>query len=325
MAASGELSAVAGVLRSARKVLVTCHMSPDADAYGAACGLTLALIEAGLEAVCFVEGHSHPRYRSMPGVSEMRIGMPEGDWDVLVVCDCGALKRVGDSLVEKLRAFPVIVNLDHHLTNERFGRYNVVDAEACSTSEIVFDLLTEMKLGISAQTAGCLLWGVMGDTGSFRFASTRRRTFEVAAALAGLGAEPWRVADGLYCGKSLEQVRLEGAAMAGVSMHADGRIAEVLVTEEMYKDCSSRPEHTEQLVDMAREISGVLIAVLIRRDGNLWKVSLRSKTDVMDVSDIAARFGGGGHRMASAFRWRKDLEDLRRELFEALTAALSLR
>ena len=317
-----KLAEAAALLRAGRRFVVAAHMSPDADAFGASCALTLALRQIGKEAFCLNEGPSHPRYLQMPGVREVQKNLPPGKWDALIVLDCGSWKRVGEELAGQLGGISPVINLDHHFTSERFGDISIVRPEACSASEVVWDLFSEMGLRPAADVATCLLWGIMGDTGGFRFSSTNERTFALARELVFCGAKPAAVADGLYAGKPLCQVRLEGEALAGVKLHAGGELAEIVVSDEMYSRLGAGSEHTEELVDAEREIAGVRIALLIYRQGGLWKVSMRARGDDLDVAQVAQRFGGGGHKAAAAFRWSKELEDLRAALIPELEKLL---
>lgn len=317
-----RLKEVGELLAQSSRCLLVSHMSPDADAFGASCGLTLALQRAGKDALCVNEGPAHPRYLKMPGVEKVQRLVPREKWDVLLVLDCGSWQRVGESMAAQLAGISPVINLDHHVAGDSFGDLSVVRPEACSTSEIVWDLLCTMNIRPTCEAATCLLWGLMGDTGSFRFGSTSARTFEIARELVLCGASPAAVADGLYAGKPLCQVRLEGEALAGVQLRAAGQLAEIVVTDEMYQRLGAASEHTEELVDSAREIADVRIAALIYRQQNLWKVSLRVRGGDLDVSQVARMFGGGGHRAAAAFRWRKDLEELRARLIPELEKLL---
>ncbi len=322
-----SVETVAAQLLKLDKLLIASHYHPDADALGSSCGLALALRQLGKQVLCVNESKVPERYLEIPGARDVSNNLPAADspeqaYQALVVCDAGDLKRVGDSFVEIARKYPLIINIDHHISNDYFGKLNLVHVNASSTAEVVFDLLACLKFKLTPQVATCLYAGVAGDTGCFKYQSTSARVFEIAKELVLAGAKPTPIADMLFGRKPERQIRLEALALSQIKMHAAGKIAEVIVTPEMYEQAAASSEDTEHLVEFVREIQGVRVALLIRRDDDLWKVSLRLNGAEPDLSAIAATFGGGGHKQAAAFRWRRELEELRSKLISALEKAL---
>ena len=320
-----SLAEIGALLLRSGRILIASHYNPDTDALGSSCALMHELRALGKEAVCINESRIVEAHKFLPGVADVVNEVPAGNFDCLVVCDCGELKRTGDRLSLELAKIPVIVNLDHHVTNDHFGQYNFVKTTAAATSEIVYELLQEMKAGPGVAAATCLYAGLSGDTGSFRYTNTNIHTFEVARALVEHGANPSLIADGLHGRKPLCQVRLEAVALSNIEMHFGGKLSWVSITQEMYDACQATQEHTENIVDFARDISGVRVAVAAKRDGEIWRVSLRGKADEVNLSEVAAAFGGGGHRCAAAFRWRKPLDELKSSLLARLSQETSLK
>lgn len=319
---SNTAAELAAALHKACSVCVISHYNPDADALGSSLGLTLALIAAGKKALCLNESTIPERYHFLPGIEGVAKRFDPADFDLVCVLDCGELNRVGDSFTKAVGEFSPLINIDHHITNDLFGTLNIVEVKACSTSELVFDLLCAAKITINKEIATCLYAGICGDTGSFRYASTSKRSFEIASELTSFGAVPHQIADAVYGNKPLAQVKLESLALAQLTMHEQGKICEVIVTQEMYEQCGASVDDTEFLVETARDIKGVQISALIKRDADLWKVSLRASGTKLDMSSVAQGFGGGGHRPAAAFRWRKSLEELRSLLMVRLKEQL---
>jgi phosphoesterase RecJ-like protein len=235
---------------------------------------------------------------------------------------------VGDTYLPWLKAAPLVVNIDHHNANTEFGHFNIVVETASSTSEIIFDLLCmlEKDLGrediIHADSAMALLAGIIGDTGSFRYATTSAKTFLAAHTLVLRGARPDTIAQKLFASVSLAAVRLQADAMSSMQMHFNGKFAEVLVSQEMLARHGAELLDSDSLVERARDIEGVLVAALFKQDLDLWRVSLRSRSGTVDVAAIARSFGGGGHKPAAAFRWRRDLPTLQSELRARIQEAL---
>lgn len=316
-------------LSSAQRIIIVAHTNPDADAYGSSCGLAWGLRALGKNAVVYNDHGFIPRYRIIPGAAEVE----RGAWpqlkpdDLLVACDCGAAERVGDQLHEHLKAAPFVINIDHHASNTRFGALNLVVEGASSTSELIYDILRGLEALeqrsdlISREAAECLLSGIIGDTGSFRYPSTTAKTLLVAHELMLRGAQPSALTQELYANQSLASLRLQSEALGAVSVHPNG-FAEVIVTQEMLKRNGADILDADSLAERARDIEGVRISALYKQDVDIWRISLRARQGVADVSQVAQSFGGGGHKAAAAFRWKKDFESLRRAVQEAIAAIL---
>jgi phosphoesterase RecJ-like protein len=230
---------------------------------------------------------------------------------------------VGETLKDGIGAFPRIINIDHHASNDLFGHLNHVVDSASSTAEVVFDLLSELGVTISPEMALCLFAGISADTGSFRYASTSAKTLGTAEALVRAGAAPAKVSQALYGSDSLALVKLHADAVGKMELVADGKVSLITVTQAMYKAHQALPEDADPLVERGRDIVGVEIAVLFKQDVDLWRVSLRSKRPELDVSELAQLFGGGGHKMAAAFRWRREMSELRGLLLPKLEELLT--
>lgn len=327
---SAVLSEILDAILATKRAVVLSHTNPDADAYGSQCGLVSGLRQLGLTVAAHNESGFIPRYSVIPGAKEVMKGPPPvlGADDILVVCDCGALERVGDSLIPYVRSAKRVINIDHHNSNTSFGNLNFVVDGASSTSELVFDLLkaAEARLGradvITAQGGACLLAGIIGDTGSFRYPSTTPKTFRTAAELMERGARPDLLTQELFANHSLPAIKLQSEALSNISILNDGAFAEVVVTQEMLKRIGADLLDADSLAERARDIEGVRVAALFKQDVDMWRVSLRSRLGAVDVAAIAQSFGGGGHKPAAAFRWRRDLESLQQELRSRVTEAL---
>ena len=333
---SESISKIAELFTKCSTFAVISHYNPDADAYGSSSALYLALKGLGKSVILVNESGLVDRYSWIPGVSDVKsrlISSAEYP-ECIVVCDCGALERVGDTLKEYVRKAPLVVNIDHHISNEEFGHLNFVDLLASSTSEAIYSILSlfdtysqaisnkNISSILTADVATSLLTGIYGDTGSFRYGSTTQRTFEVALELVKRGAIPHHIASNLYSQVSIASTKLQSAALLEMEMHENGKIAEIVLSKAHYAKYSAQDEDMTILAERARDISGVIISVLIREDDGIWRVSLRAKDSRINLSDIASHFGGGGHKSASAFRSRRRLEEIRSDLLGLLKDAL---
>lgn len=314
----GDFNAVIAAIKQGNRFVVVSHFNPDADAYGATGALTLALRKMGKQVLAVNESGQLDRYKSLPIVGEIKDKLPDAEYDCVCIVDCGDIKRVGDALVSKVAHYPRSLNIDHHFSNTRFAEINWVEEQISSTSEMLFYLIKGLGVEIDQPIAHALMAGIIGDTGSFRYRSTTSKTFEVAAALAAAGAVPADIFSAIYGSPKVEVVRFQAAALANLELLGDGQIATVIVDEAMFKAHGASLDDADVLVDRARDIAGVRVAVAIRQADDIWRVSLRSKVEQDDVSTIAQKFGGGGHKMAAAFRWRQDLATLKTQLLEQL-------
>jgi len=322
---------VLDLLQASKRAFIISHVSPDADAYGSSCGLAQGLLALGIAVQVFNESGYVPRYAVIPGASQVSKDLPatfESD-DLVIVCDCGAIERVGDVFLPKIRSANRLVNIDHHTANSLFGHANYVVDGSSSTSELVFNILRalEVRTGrgdiITQDCAKCLLAGIIGDTGSFRYPSTTAATFRVAGELVDRGARPDILTQELFANLSLAAVRLQAEALSGVALHEKGAFAEVVVTQEMLKRVGADLLDADSLAERARDIEGVKVSALYKQDVDMWRVSLRSRQGAVDVATVAQHFGGGGHKPAAAFRWRRDIETLQGELQAKIREALA--
>lgn len=331
MSPASDLTSVVDALLSTKRAVVFSHVNPDADAYGSSCGLALGLEQLGVEVTILNESGFIPRYGAIPAATRTSKVIPSSIAEdcLVIVCDCGALERVGDTVVPLLQKAHGLINIDHHNANSCFGSLNYVVEGASSTSELVYNMLREVEQRakrddvISKDAAACLLAGIIGDTGSFRYPSTAASTFLAAHDLVQRGARPDILTQELFANHTLSAVRLQSEAMAAIQISQGGVFAEVVVTQEMVKRLGADLLDADSLAERARDIAGVRVSALYKQDVEFWRVSLRSRQGAVDVSEIAQSFGGGGHKPAAAFRWRKDFETLRAELSTKIADAVA--
>lgn len=310
-------------LNNSVNVLVTSHAGPDGDAVGSLLAMGLALDSLRKEVTLFNESAIPAVYRFLPSVN--RICREPGEiarFDTAVVLDCGSLNRIGEAAYlldsEKKRNAPTVINIDHHTTNTKFGDLQLIDTNACATCEIVYRLIKEMGVQLNKNIAECIYTGILTDTGSFRFSNTNRAAFSICNEMVSLGVEPYNVAKHVYGTYSLERIRLLNLALDSIEISENGKLSLMTVTRRMFDETGTNPEDVDGLINYARLIADVKVAVLIREqsgtgngDGKRqYHISLRSDGTV-DVGSIASGFGGGGHRSAAGFNIDGRISDLR--------------
>jgi len=210
-----------------------------------------------------------------------------------------------------------VINIDHHVSNENFGRYNWVDTGRSSVGEMVFELFKAFKLKVDYDDAVAMYVAIMTDTGSFKYTNTTARTHRVTAELIEAGVRPYDIYGRIYETSSLQDTSLLGEALQTLKVSDDGKIAWLWVTKEMLKKTKASLEGTEGIINFARSIEGSEIAILFRETGteNRIKVSFRSKGNV-DVNKLAGSFGGGGHATASGCTVFGKIEEVEKKVLD---------
>lgn len=311
-------------LRDDNRFLLTSHANPDGDAIGSEIGLARLLRSLGKGAVIWNRDEAPTLYRELPGVTRIHTGeeppagFPDG-FDAVIVLECPSLDRTG--LEEHLGQLPQL-NIDHHMGNEHYAEVNWVDPAAPAVGEMIYRLAQGLMVEPDAQTATALFLTLVSDTGGFRFPNATAEAFDAGAALVREGARPEQVAEWLYESRPLSSIRLLGEMLQSLELHADGAIATVLLSQEMFARSEAQASDTEGLVDVPRSIAGVRTVALLRQTGDdQFKVSLRSAGDI-DVEKIARAAGGGGHKNAAGFATEGTVDELRQRLVTELTEAL---
>lgn len=313
-------------LRTGHRFLLTSHRNPDGDSIGSAIGLARIVRSLGKGAVIWFRDEPPTAYGALPGSGRIHTGdEPPAGWpdkfDAAIVLECPSAERSG--LSEALDERPML-NIDHHLGNQLYGKINWVDSAAPSVGEMVYRLAKGLKVEMDAETATALYLTLVTDTGGFRFANATPQAFEAAADLVREGASPETVSKWLYESRPEAALRLLGAMLGSLKLHDDGRVATVHLTREMFEDAGADHSDSEGLVDYPRSIAGVESVALFRhQEGDEIKVSLRSRGDV-DVEQIARRHDGGGHKNAAGCLVEGSPEKVEKtivaELIEALDA-----
>jgi bifunctional oligoribonuclease and PAP phosphatase NrnA len=309
-------------LARSEHALLASHTNPDGDAIGALLAMGIALEKRGCQVALYNESSIPAVYRFLPAVD--RIQKQLTDWrhfDTAVIMDCGVLNRVG-SAADAIATIPVVINIDHHITNTRFGQYHLVDVNACATSEIVYRLIQAMDLDVDVAMATAIYTGILTDTGSFRFSNTNQAAFSICEAMVAAGVKPSTVAQHVYGTYSLGRIKLLNLALDSIEISNNGYLSIMTVTREMLADTGTQPEDADGLINYARRIRDVKVAALIHelenggesKNRKRFHVSLRSDGSV-DVSGIAMKFGGGGHAGAAGFSAESSLAELKQTIY----------
>lgn len=291
------------LLTKARLVLMPMHQNVDADGLASPLAVMHALRQQDVQAVPLVsDGELPANLAFLPGVEDvLRYGRDElPDYDVLCLVDCADRKRLGAFYSDdpgRVAGVVPIINIDHHVTNDRFGAVNIVEGAAASASEVVTDILAAWGTELTAEIAQCLLAGIYGDTLGLRTESTTSRTMRTAADLVDAGANPAPIVDALFRLKPKSSVCLWERALRKVEW--TGSLIWTELTTEEFDACGAAPVEAEGLVNFLVGTQGSRAAAILYGTERGWRVSMRSMFPDVDVSAIAAQFGGGGHPRAA--------------------------
>lgn len=320
--------AIVDQLIKSRNVLVASHMNPDGDAIGALLATGMVLKAMNKQVRMYNESVIPAVYRFLPHVSAIEQWIDDvTSFDTVVILDCGTIERVG-MVSDRLKALPMIINIDHHVTNTRFGHLQWIDENACATAEMIYQMINALPVAIDCAMATSIYTGILTDTGSFRFSNTNQSAFSVCAEMIARGANPYEVAKHVYGTYSLGRIKLLNLALDSLEISPNGKLSIMTLTQDMLKETRTQAEDIDGIINYARRIEDVEVAALIHelkangrrsRDGSVdFHVSLRSD-GMVDVSSIAARFGGGGHAGAAGFSARMPLAELKEKIFHFST------
>ena len=320
---NADTAAVVDRIAADEKFLLTTHENPDGDALGSMLGMQRVLTRHGKDSVMFLAAKEFPlavEYQFLP-LEEVFHEAPADIADRTVIfLDCGNVDRMPvDFLVEDAA---IVMNVDHHHDNTRFGQINLVDPDACCTAQIVWRLAHELGVEIDTEIAEALYVGLVTDTGKFMYENTDSEAHRMAQELIASGVLPNEIYRKLYERAPIEKLSLLARALSSIKMSEDGEIATAYVSEQDYAETGASETLSEGIIDSLRTLDGTRLVAVVRDrsagDGPARKVSLRGTDPSVDVSAIARSQGGGGHPRAAGFstdlEYQEILEVLRSEL-----------
>jgi len=208
---------------NSNKILVVCHANPDGDAIGSLIALGLSLEALNKKITLYCESPIPAVYRFLPAVHRVVKKIGRLNYDAAVILDCGDLSRVGKA-VSFVKQIPVIVNIDHHVTNTGFGHLQLIDTSACATAEIVYRLIKQMGLSFDKPIATSIYTGILADTGSFRFSNTNKAAFAICQEMVEIGVDPHNIAQHVYGTYSLSRIKLLNLALDSIELSKNGKL-----------------------------------------------------------------------------------------------------
>jgi len=304
-----ENDKVGALIHQSQTILIIPHRSPDGDTIGSALALFNALREMGKACDIVCKDPVPEEFRFLPNVEEVNVSEPQYHYDAYFILDAGATHLTGfhESHPELFDQSLEVVNLDHHKSNDYYGRYNVVDTEAASATMVMYDLFAHLGYEISRHTATCLLTGIYTDTGSLMHSNTDARVMRTATKLLAKGADLRNLSKEVFNTTKISTMRLWGRVMRSAHQNGD-KVTMSIVKRKDFEDTGADYSEMSGVVDYINSVPDSNYSVILtERDGKV-KGSLRTLKEEVDVAEIASGFGGGGHTKAAGFTLPGKLE-----------------
>lgn len=300
-------------LKESENILISSHVNPDGDSIGSGLAIYNAIVKNFPEKkVRFIIEDDIPYdLKFLAGSDEVEKyieieNAPEVD--LMIACDSATFKRVGRVVNFKKGAF--LVNIDHHISNELYGDLNIVEDKS-STCEIMYDVIkNRLKLNIDKEIGEALYTGIVTDTGSFKYESTTKSTFEIAGKLIDIGIDRNKIINSVYKSKSIGRMKVLGIAISKMNIIEDRRFVYFTLSDYFVQTEGIKKDDTEGIVEQLLEYEGCEVALFLKEEPNgKMKGSLRSKKEI-DVNEIASLFDGGGHKRAAGFTTNMEERDI---------------
>jgi len=316
------LDAVCDVLTREDHFLITTHIRPDGDSLASVLVLAQLLKVLGKDHRIVLDDPIPVKYRFLPGIEtilQYQPGQPLMRHDACIVVDSSTLNRIG-SLCGPVQNSRMVINIDHHHSNEHFGHLNWVNGDESSTVEMVYAVLTRLDIPLTQELATLVYAGIVCDTGCFRFPNTTARSLEICGGMIRKGVSPKFIADKMFYQKNPDTLRALAHALASMELHFNDTVGCIHIRKE---DLDSLSEaDTEGFVDYLQLVPGTKVNFFMREESpDRYRVSLRSKNNI-PIDEVARVFGGGGHAQAAGCTIEGSMTDVRNRILEVLRQRL---
>jgi len=321
------LGQIAKFILESKKIGITYHVSPDGDAVGSVLALFNALKSLNKDCYIISKDTLSENLKFLKGSDEItgEITEPVDETDIVVVLDCGNLERVSANLKEFTGT---IINIDHHISNDKYGDINYIDSNAAATAEIVFELLNLMGISFEKEDSvikdigTCMYTSIVTDTGAYRHSNVTERTHKISATLKKIGVDNTFIYQSLFDNKDFSRIKLIGKALSNMQLILNGKVALLEIDKNFTADLGIDIGDTSDIISYGLQIKGVEVTLLLKEVEDGVKASLRAKSYV-DVRKIAEVFGGGGHIRASGIKIKNmSMEEAKYEILNEIQKEL---
>ncbi len=304
----------------ANSILILTHENPDGDAIGSSLGFMHALKKLGKDVTVLIP-KINSMYSFLPGFNEIKSELDDENstFDLCVALDSSDMERL-HVCRKYFEATENTVVIDHHITNQNYGDVNYVNAVASSTCQNMIVVLAAMGISICKEIAECIYTGMLTDTGGFRY-NTQPETFEFAGMLLETGIDISKIYRLVFDLTTEKRTKLLSRALNRLEVLEDGKIAFTYITADDVEELQNEDGDQEGIVNFGRNIEGVEVSIFVREKDDKYKVSLRAN-EYVDVSQISAKFAGGGHLRAAGFEMAMSLEQTKQAVIEEIKKQL---
>ncbi len=316
-----EYKEITRLIDQSSNIIIVPHIDPDPDGIGSSYALAMTLQQKGKPCKIGLQSELIGKNRELFPDEGFFTHSEESDppYDLLITTDIGSEERVGKyhSLID--RGVPTI-NLDHHIDNQGFGDVCIVDLEASSTSELVYELIKTLDVNMNQKIATDLYIGIVYDTGSFRYSLTTQKTHRLASELLEFDIDTNEIYDQLFENFSQASLKLKSKVTSTLEMFHDGEVALTALRTQFFESCGANESDANSLVRIGTSIQGVEFAIhMSEKNENLTKISLRSKGRIK-VNEIARDYGGGGHEKAAGFAIENDFDHTKELIIKSVVS-----
>ena len=290
----GMIKQIQDQINRAKKILIISHINPDGDTLGSMCALKLAI---GNKADMLIQTSPYPKmYSFLPLIDEAKtFDNVQNIYDTVITVDVAAKDRIIRLGTKIFNTAKTTINFDHHKTNPNFATYNLVNPDASSCGEVLFDYFKETKTPITQDIATCLYVAILTDTGCFRYENAKSHTMDVAKELLSTGISNSEISKKCYDSKEKAMVLLQSHCVSNTKFLLNDKVAYTKISNTLIKEFNAKNEHTDGICETIRSIDTVEIAFVAKETANnSTKFSLRSKN--FDLTKITDTFMGGGHK-----------------------------
>jgi phosphoesterase RecJ-like protein len=297
--------------------LLTSHSNPDGDSIGSVLALRSILTRLGKSAEICLHDTCPVRYLFLQDCDITYGCYGDLSYNAGIVLDTSDYSRLG-CIASAVQRLPLVINIDHHRSNNYFGDINFVDTHASSMAETIVDLAELLSIPLTLKESEQLYAALISDSGSFRFPNTTARSLKTGMELVRNGVNPGQICSRIYFQHSLMNFSLLAEALKTLKIEKNGKIASCYIDEKVFDELHVNMEELENFANYPRSLKGISVGILFVQKGALVKVSFRSN-GMVNVDQLAAHFGGGGHSTAAGCQIRGSLKDVMKEVLEVST------
>ncbi len=321
-----SLKKVIAYIKRNKSFLITTHTNPEADAIGSELALYRLLKILNKRVTIINEDplpYGHSFLPCADKIIKFKNNLKNIKFDCFIILDCSDLTRCGEVYRLNMDNKPII-NIDHHISNERFGDINWVDTRVSSCAQLIYELYKKIHLPLDRKIALLLYVGIMSDTGSFRYSNTNSLTHRIASELLQYNLNVWRIYRNLYGNIPFEDMRLLISILPTMKLTAEGKVVWFQIRQNLLRNRKLSFDLSESVLNFGRSVKDAEVVVLFKENLGVKdeiRVNFRSQGKI-DVNKIAQYFGGGGHKTAAGATVKGKIDQVRKEVLAKIRESL---